>query len=186
MSERLIDYGIVIFIVVLLSLLFRLSRYLLNSFISRSERKGFIFSSDMALLWGMRFLLVGMLLLPFITSMFAFINNKNLIGGMPFHLFLTAISVVLFSFSEDLFRDYNSYNKTSLKPQVWHAKQLVIPVVVFWLIGILFISPLFYSGLTILIVVFYKLCLVFRKTELTETTPNKTSKKNKKKNNNKK
>lgn len=177
MSQRFMDYGIVIFIVLLLSLLFRLSRYLLNKFISKIENKGFQFSSDMALLWGMRFLLVGMLLLPFITSIFAFVDNQKLIGGMPFHLFLTVISVILFSFSEDLFRDYNSYSKNSLKSQSWHAKQLLIPIIVFWLIGIVFISPLFYSGLTILIVVFYKLCLVFRKTEPLE----KPSKKKKKK-----
>ncbi len=181
MSERFIDYGIVIFIVILLSLLFKLSRHLLNSFTSKFEQKGIAFSSDMALLWGMRFLLTGMLLLPFITSLFAFANNQQLIGGMPFHLFLTAVSVVLFSFSEDLFRDYNTYNNTSLKPQVWHAKKLVIPIIIFWLVGVIFISPLFYSGLTILIVVFYKLCLVFRKTQLIEVATKKTSNKKKSK-----
>jgi len=150
-------------VVLLLSGLFRLSRYLLGIFIKNRENNGAEFSSDLALVWGMRFLLGGMLLLPFVTSILAFLQNRHLIGGMPLHLGLTAVSVVLFSFAEDLFRDYNRYGTVSLKPVRWHFNTLVFPVLAFWVVGCVFLSPLFYSGLTILLVVFYRLCLHFRK-----------------------
>jgi len=164
LSQRLTDYGIVLAVVLLLSGLFRLSRYLLGIFIKHREKAGVEFSSDQALVWGMRFLLGGMLLLPFVTSILAFLQNRHLIGGMPLHLGLTAVSVVLFSFAEDLFRDYNSYRTEFLKPVSWHTRTLVLPVLVFWAVGCVFLSPLFYSALTILLVTFYRLCLYFRKT----------------------
>jgi ABC-type Fe3+-siderophore transport system permease subunit len=137
---------------------------MLGVFIRNREKAGVEFSSDLALVWGMRFLLGGMLLLPFVTSLLAFLHNSHLIGGMPLHLGLTAISVVLFSFAEDLFRDYNSYQTDSLKPVSWHKRILLLPVLVFWVVGCVFLSPLFYSALTILLVIFYRLCLYFRKT----------------------
>ncbi|MCK5786028.1 MAG: hypothetical protein KAH54_05675 [Candidatus Sabulitectum sp.] len=168
MSQRLTDYGIVLAVVLVLSGLFRLSRYLLGLFIKRQENTGKVFTSDMALLWGMRFLLGGMLLLPFVTSLLAFIQNRHLAGGMALHLGLTAVSVILFSFAEDLFRDYNSYLCSRLKPVSWHTKKLYLPVILFWITGCVFLSPLFYSGLTILLVVFYRLCLFFRKNEKQE------------------
>ncbi|MCK5035046.1 MAG: hypothetical protein KAS73_04065 [Candidatus Sabulitectum sp.] len=163
MPQRLMDYGVVLVVVLLLSGLFRLSRHLLAVFIKRQEAPGKEFTSDQALLWGMRFLLGGMILLPFVTSILAFAQNRHLVGGMPLHLGLTALSVVLFSFAEDLFRDYNSYKNNSLKTVQWHTKKLLLAVLVFWAIGSVFLSPLFYSGLTILIAVFYRMCLYFRK-----------------------
>lgn len=163
MSQRLIDYGIVLAVVLVLSGLFRLSRQLLTLFIKKQESKGNEFTSDQALLWGMRFLLCGMMLLPFLTSLLAFVQNGQLVGGMTLHLGLTAISVVLFSFAEDLFRDYNRYSRKNIMPVAWHTKKLLVPVIVFWAAGCVFISPLFYSGLTILLVFFYRLCLYFRK-----------------------
>ncbi len=166
MSQRLIDYGIVLVVVLVLSGLFRLSRYLLGVFIKKNEISGKLFSSDNALLWGMRFLLGGMLLLPFVTSLLAFIENQKLIGGMTLHLVLTAVSVILFSFAEDLFRDYNNYEHSILKEVSWHQKKLLLPVLLFWVTGCIFLSPLFYSGLTILIAIFYRLCLYFRKNAL--------------------
>ncbi len=175
MSQRLIDYGIVLAVVLVLSGLFRLSRQLLAIFIKKQESKGKEFTSDQALLWGMRFLLSGMMLLPFLTSLLAFIQNGQLIGGMTLHLGLTAVSVVLFSFAEDLFRDYNRYDRKNIKPVAWHTKRLLIPVIVFWTAGCVFISPLFYSGLTILLVIFYRLCLYFRKAP---EKPGKSRKKN--------
>jgi uncharacterized membrane protein len=163
LSQRFTDYGIVLVVVLLLSGLFRLSRYLLGVFIRNREKNGIEFSSDQALVWGMRFLLGGMLLLPFVTSILAFLQNRHLIGGMPLHLGLTAISVVLFSFAEDLFRDYNNYQTKVLNSVSWHARILLVPVIVFWVIGCVFLSPLFYSALTVLLVIFYRLCLYFRK-----------------------
>ena len=173
MSQRLIDYGIVLAVVLVLSGLFRLSRYLLGSFIKKQDSSGTQFTSDQALFWGMIFLLGGMIFLPFVTSVLAFVQNGQLIGGMPLHLALTALSVVLFSFSEDLFRDYNSYNADKIQPISWHTKRLLTPLLVFWIIGCLFLSPLFYSGLTILIAVFYRLCLFFRKTAATKSKSGK-------------
>ncbi len=175
MPQRLVDYGVVLAVVLILSGLFRLSRRLLTVFIKKQETPGKEFTSDQALLWGMRFLLGGMILLPFVTSILAFAQNRHLVGGMPLHLGLTALSVVLFSFAEDLFRDYNSYKISSLKTLQWHTRKLLLPVLVFWAIGSVFLSPLFYSGLTILIVVFYRLCLYFRK----EVTSGVKSKKRK-------
>lgn len=169
MSQRLMDYGIVLVVIIVLSGLFRLSRRLLSLFVKKYESRGNLFSSDQALLWGMRFLLAGMFLLPFVTSILAFIQNRQLVGGMPFHLGMTAVSVILFSFAEDLFRDYNTFNYKNLKPVSWHTKKLFLPLILFWVAGCVFLSPLFYSGLTILLAVFYRLCLYFRKTpELTE------------------
>lgn len=163
MPQRLIDYGIVLGVVVVLMSLFKLSRFLLHRFIQhRINTKGG-FSVDSALLWGMRFLLAGLLMLPFITSVLAFFNNRHLVGGMPLHLSLTAVSVILFSFAEDLFRDYNSYGKTKLEPVAWHIRKLALPLAVFWVVGCLFLSPLFYSALTVLTVAFYRICLHFRK-----------------------
>lgn len=162
MSDRLLDYAIVLGVVLLLMLLFKLSRFLLHRFTGRKRPAGKDFSTDDALLWGLRSLLAGLLLLPFITSLLAFADNRRLIGGMPLHLALTAVSVVLFSFAEDLFRDYNGYGASSLKPLSWHARHVTPLLLSFWVIGSVFLSPLFYSGLTILIAVFYRLCLHFR------------------------
>ncbi len=173
MSQRLIDYGIVLAVVLVLSGLFRLSRYLLGHFIKKQDLSGTPFSSDQALFWGMIFLLGGMIFLPFVTSILAFVHNGHLVGGMTLHLALTALSVVLFSFSEDLFRDYNSYKSDTLKPVAWHTKRLLAPILIFWITGCVFLSPLFYSGLTILIAVFYRLCLYFRKTSASQTKSRK-------------
>ncbi len=161
--QRLADYGIVLGIVLILMLLFKLSRYLLHRFTANAMKKDAGFDSDKALVWGAYFLLSGLLLLPFITSVLAFLDNRMLIGGMTLHLILTAVSVVLFSFSEDLFRDYNTYGTAELKPLSWHTRRILAPLLIFWVIGCLFISPLFYSGLTILLAVFYRICLHFRK-----------------------
>ncbi len=124
MSHRLLDYAIVLGVVVLLTLLFKLSRFLLHRFTGRKRPAGNEFSTDDALIWGLRFLLSGLLLLPFVTSLLAFADNNRLIGGMPLHLALTAVSVVLFSFAEDLFRDYNGYGAADLKPVSWHTRRI--------------------------------------------------------------
>ncbi len=165
MTQRLADYGIVLGIVLVLVILFRLSRNLLHRFTSAAEKRNGSFSLDDALLWGMRFLLTGLLLLPFVTSILAFVNNRHLAGGIALHLSLTAVSVVLFSFAEDLFRDYNSYGGTQLKTVSWHWKRIMPLLIGFWVVGTVFLSPLFYSGLTVLAAVFYRSCLFFRRSE---------------------
>lgn len=163
MPQRFVDYGIVLGVVLLLVGLFKLSRLLLGKMISRERQRSGGFSSDMALLWGMRFLLTGLLMLPFITSLLAFADNERLAGGMPLHLAMTAISVVLFSFAEDLFRDYNRYDASSLKPSSWHWRRVGIPLLLFWMTGCAFLSPIFYSALVLLVTAFYGLCLHFRR-----------------------
>ena len=165
MTQRLADYGIVLGVVLVLVILFRLSRNLLHRFTSSARGRNGSFSLDDALVWGMRFLLTGLLLLPFVTSILAFVNNRHLTGGIVLHLSLTAVSVILFSFAEDLFRDYNSYGGTQLKPVSWHWKRVMPLLAVFWVVGTVFLSPLFYSGLTLLAAVFYRLCLFFRRAE---------------------
>ncbi len=162
MTDRLLDYAIVLGVVLLLMSLFKISRFLLHRFTGMKRPAGSEFSADHALLWGLRSLLAGLLLLPFITSLLAFANNQRLLGGMPLHLALTAVSVVLFSFAEDLFRDYNSYGAISLKPLSWHTRRVTPLLLAFWIVGTVFLSPLFYSGLTVLVAVFYRLCLHFR------------------------
>jgi hypothetical protein len=169
LTQRLADYGTVVAVVLVLAGLFRLARFLLGRFVSSLRGKGCRFSSDDSLLWGMRFLLVGLIFLPFITSLLAFADNSRLPGGMALHLFMTVLSVLLFSFAEDLFRDYNSYADGALESLQWHGKRLFVPVVLFWVIGCVFISPLFYSGLTILVCLFYRLCLYFRKPAIQKT-----------------
>ncbi len=165
MTQRLADYGIVLGVVLVLVLLFRLSRNLLHRFTLTAEKKNGAFSLDDALVWGMRFLLTGLLLLPFVTSILAFVDNRHLTGGIVLHLCLTAVSVILFSFAEDLFRDYNSYGGPQLRPVSWHWKRVMPLLLGFWVIGSVFLSPLFYSGLTVLAAVFYRLCLFFRRAE---------------------
>jgi uncharacterized membrane protein len=161
--QRLTDYGIVLVVVLVLMSLFKLSRFILHKFTNVKATAGSDFNTDCALIWGLRFLLTGLLLLPFLTSILAFFDNEHLPGGMTLHLVLTAISVVLFSLAEDLFRDYNSYGSVALKSVSWHVRRSILPLSLFWAVGCVFISPLFYSGLTILVAVFYRMCLSFRR-----------------------
>jgi hypothetical protein len=52
----------------------------------------------------------------------------------------------------------NKWSKTT------HFKRLTIPFIVFWMIGVIFLSPIFYSGLTVILALFYLYALSCRKT----------------------
>ena len=156
--DRLIDYGLVLLVILVIMGLFRVSRMLLERFLRRSREAGRQITRDGALLGGMLFLLSGLLFLPFVTALISFVKNDFLPGGMILHLVLVALSVIVFSIAEDLFRIFREF---PVDPErgPWsvsdHMKRLVIPLMAFWAVGCVFLSPLFYSGLTVLLAVFY-------------------------------
>ena len=160
MTERLIDYGMVALVIIVIIGLFRLSRILMHVMLRRLKEKYPVLTADMLMVTGFITLLTGMIFLPFITSAFALIDNQHLTGGMVFHLLLVALSVVLFSIAEDLFRLFSSYPPDRTWTRKKHFRIISIPLLVFWAIGCLFISPLFYSGLTVILALFYLYALV--------------------------
>ncbi len=162
MSERLTDYLFVAIVISIIWLLFRLSGNLATFVLDRIKKKMGNLSSDIIISVGFFFLLGGLLLLPFITALFAFADSFSLIGKMPMHLTLVALSVILFSIAEDLFRVFKNYPRNPDWTVSKHFLVLIIPLLVFWLIGVLFLSPLFYSGLTIILVLFYLFALKCR------------------------
>ncbi len=162
MTERLIDYGMVALVILVIVGLFRLSRVLMNRMLSRLKKKYPVLTADRLLVIGFITLLAGMIFLPFITSVFSFIDNRHLTGGMVFHLLLVALSVILFSVAEDLFRLFSSYPPDRNWSRKKHFRIISVPLLVFWAIGCLFISPLFYSGLTVILALFYLCALACR------------------------
>ncbi len=155
MTERLIDYGMVAFVILVIIGLFRLSRILMHAMLRHLKEKYPVLTADRLMVTGFITLLTGMIFLPFITSAFALIDNQHLAGGMIFHLLLVALSVVLFSIAEDLFRLFSSYPPDRTWTRKKHFRIILIPLLLFWAIGCLFISPLFYSGLTVVLALFY-------------------------------
>ncbi len=164
MSERLIDYLFVAIVVFVVWLLFKVSGNLASLFLERLKRKSDNLSSDAVISAGFFFLLGGLLLLSFITALFAFADNYSLVGRMPMHLVLVALSVILFSIAEDLFRVFKEYPRNPDWTISRHFLILILPLLSFWLIGVLFISPIFYSGLTLILVLFYLFALKCRPT----------------------
>jgi hypothetical protein len=67
MLQRLLDYGVVFFVVVAMYGLFRLARHLLEKLLSSIARRHGALSSDSVLLLGFFTLLTGLLLLPVVT-----------------------------------------------------------------------------------------------------------------------
>ncbi len=162
MQSRLVDYALVALVIVVIVGLFRLSRYLLNTLLDRiSERDGGL-TADRVLRLGLRVLLVGLLGLPFVTSLLAFADPLRLPGGMPLHLAMVAVSVVLFSIAEDSFRIFRGYPRDERWTVGRHMAAAAPFLVGFWLVGCLFLSPLFYSGLTVIIALFYLFALSCR------------------------
>ena len=155
MTERLIDYGMVALVILVIVGLFRLSRMLMNRMLSRLRIKYPVLTADRLMVTGFITLLTGMIFLPFITSVFSLIDNQHLTGGMLFHLLLVALSVILFSIAEDLFRLFSTYPPDRNWSRKKHFRVISAPLIVFWAIGCLFISPLFYSGLTVILALFY-------------------------------
>lgn len=162
MSERLTDYLFVAIVIFIIWILFRLSGFMASLVLKHMKQKTGELSSDLIISTGFFFLLAGLLFLPFITALFAFANNFSLVGKMPMHLILVALSIILFSIAEDLFRVFKNYPRHPDWTVSKHFLILIIPTLVFWLIGILFISPLFYSGLTVILLLFYLFALKCR------------------------
>lgn len=157
MHPRIMDILLVVFVLALLKGLFEITRRLLRRFTGLLARRGRPLHRDSAIQWGMGSLLAGLLLLPFFTAILAFFQNRRLTGGLVLHLILVAVSIVLFSFSEDLLRLYNTFPrmKNGLLPVSAHFRRMLPFIMVFWAAGVLFLSPLFYSALTVLLLVFY-------------------------------
>ena len=162
MTERLIDYGLVALVILVVIGLFRISRVLMHKILRRLKEKYPVLTADRLMVIGFITLLMGMISLPFITSVISLIDNQHLFGGMVFHLLLVALSVVLFSIAEDLFRLFSSYPPDRNWSRKKHFLTISVPLLIFWVIGCLFISPLFYSGLTVILALFYLYALSCR------------------------
>ncbi len=157
MNQRIHDALMVALVLAVLKGLFELTKLLMRRFSSFLESRGKPLNRDTAIQWGMGALLGGLLLLPFLTAVLALFDNRRLPGGIVLHLFLVAVSIVLFSMAEDLIRMFNSFPKgrNGLLPVKSHVSRMLPFIAVFWLTGVLFLSPIFYTALTVLICVFY-------------------------------
>lgn len=160
--ERLIDYGLVAIVILVVIGLFRLSRILMNRLLGKIKKKYPLLTADRILMTGFYVLLAGLIFLPLFTSILSIIDNHYLWGGIILHLLLVAISIILFSISEDLFRIFSTYPADKNWSKKKHFRSISIPLLMFWVTGCLFISPLFYSGLTIILAVFYLYALICR------------------------
>lgn len=165
MNQRVHDILLVVLVLAVLKGLFELTRFLLKQFISLLAAKGHALTRDTAIQWGLGFLLSGLLMLPFFTSVLALFDNRALVGGIVLHLVLVAVSIVLFSFAEDLIRLYNTFpaGRTGLLPVGRHIRKMLPFLTAFWAVGFLFLSPIFYSALTLLIFIFFIAVLHGRK-----------------------
>lgn len=155
MGQRLIDYALVAMVILSIFGLFRLSRILMQRILKRLRSRYSVFGADRMLITALYFLLAGLLFLPAFTSLLAVVNSRYLTGGIAIHLVLVAISIVLFSISEDLFRDFSACSPGKNWPVGTHFRYVSIPLISFWALGCVFISPLFYSGLSLILVFFY-------------------------------
>jgi len=164
LGQRLIDYLHVAFVILVVLGLFRLSRIIMGRILKRLRSFFGILTPDRILLTGFYFLLAGLLLLPAITSLLASINSIHLTGGIVLHLILVAVSIVLFSIAEDLFRDFSVAEASDKWSIGRHFKYILLPVIAFWAFGCVFLSPLFYSGFTVILVIFYLYALSCRPT----------------------
>lgn len=165
MNQRVHDIILVVLVLAVLKGLFELTRLLLRRFIALLAARGHALTRDTAIQWGLGFLLCGLLLLPFFTSILAVFDNRTLVGGIVLHLALVAVSVVLFSFAEDLIRLYNTFptGRTGLLSVGAHVRRMLPFLGAFWAVGILFLSPIFYSALTLLVFMFFLAVLHGRK-----------------------
>ncbi len=162
LGQRLIDYAMVAIVILAVFGLFRLSRVLMQRLLRNLRSRYALFGVDQMLVTGLIFLLTGLLFLPAFTSLLAVINSAHLTGGIALHLVMVAISIVLFSIAEDLFRDFSTYSAENYWTVASHFKYVSVPFILFWAAGCIFISPLFYSGLTFVLVLFYLFALSCR------------------------
>lgn len=173
LGQRLIDYAMVAIVILAVFGLFRLSRILMQQLLKNLRSRYSVFGADRMLVTGLLFLLSGLLFLPAFTSLLAVLNSRHLTGGITIHLVLVAISIVLFSISEDLFRDFTTCSSDKHWSVGRHFKCVSVPFLAFWALGCVFLSPLFYSGLTLILVLFYLYALSCRSGSVNEAR-NKT------------
>ncbi len=159
---RISDYATVAGVIAVMMLLFRLSRFLLSRLLRLRERGGRPIDCDDVIKMGFRFLLAGMLFLPLATALAACADSRFLIGGTVLHLSLVAVSIVLFSFAEDLFAGMKKAPRTRSVSAGEHFRSAGPLLIVFWLLGTLFLSPIFYSALTVVLGGFYLFALAAR------------------------
>ena len=174
MGQRLTDYALVALVILIVFGLFRLSRIVMNLVLRRIRSKHGVLGPDLTIYVAFLFLLAGLLFLPAFTSVLAVINNHHLFGGLFLHLAMVAISIVLFSIAEDMFREFPSIpGGRDLWKVSDHFRRIALPLGVFWAVGVIFLSPLFYSGLTIVLALFYLYALSCRKAEEAATSGKK-------------
>ncbi len=157
--QRFVDYGLVLVGVAALFSLFRLSRLLLGRLLSSLSKGRGIEDADRILLVGFHILLTGLLLLPLVTAALAAFDDAFLPGGIYVHLSLVVISIILFSFTEDIFGGLRTRRREAGWTTGRHFSRIGPSLAVFWLLGVVFLSPLFYSGLTLVLAVFYLVAL---------------------------
>lgn len=162
MGQRLIDYALVAIVILAIFGLFRISRILMRSVLTKLKKRYGVLDADRILVTGFFFLLAGLMFLPAFTTLLAVINNRALAGGMVLHLVLVAISVIIFSIAEDLFRDFSNCPVRKNWSVNRHFRYISLPLIVFWATGCIFLSPIFYSGLTVIISIFYLFALSCR------------------------
>lgn len=162
MGQRFMDYAMVAVVVLCVFGLFRLSRMLMHRILNSLRTRYSFFEADRMLITALYFLLAGLLFLPAFTSLLAIINSRYLTGGMVVHLLMVAVSIVIFSIAEDLFRDFSSSGTHEKWSIGRHFRYVSVPFSIFWAIGCIFISPLFYSGLTLILILFYLFALSCR------------------------
>lgn len=174
MGQRLTDYALVALVVLAVFGLFRLSRIVMNLVLKRVRSKHGELGPDLTIFVAFMFLLLGLLFLPTFTAVLAVINNRHLFGGLILHLVMVAISIVLFSIAEDMFREFPSIpGGKGMWTVSEHFRRMALPLTVFWAVGVIFLSPLFYSGLTLILALFYLYALSCRKAEEAATTGKK-------------
>ncbi len=165
--DRLTDYLQVAVVIAILWGLFRLARSVtgryLKSLEEARERAGSRLSRDEVLRRGFSVLLAGLLAMPVVTAGLSLLSGRRLLGGIYLHLFMVAVSVVVFSVVEDLFRLYKSYPPDPDWTVARHMSRTGPAILAFWAAGSLLLSPLFYSGLSVLLLLFYLFALWCRR-----------------------
>lgn len=160
--QRLADYGVVLIVVAAMMALFRLSRLLLSRLLAAREARGAACDCDEHIRLGFFFLVAGMLLLPLATAAAACIDGSMLAGGIFLHLSLVAISIVLFSFAEDLFAGMKKRPAARRMTASVHFRTAGPLLLCFWVLGSVFLSPIFYTALTLILGLFYLFALAAR------------------------
>jgi len=160
LEQRLSDYAVVGFVVLCVFGIFRLSRILLKKLLETVEKRFGEPTPDHLLFMGFVFLLLGLVFLPSFTALLALLDNVHLLGGIWTHLVMVALSIILFSIAEDLFREFPGMAPSTKRwsPSA-HAGRVAPALVLFWTVGVVFLSPIFYSGLTLLLSAFYVFAL---------------------------